>query len=169
LSYRRKVLKQALSTGLLLLFLKLGGSAWAQSLPRDELQFCSAFSTFREALREVHANSIGDSPREQRRLRQAVAAATKDFRRGAGWRSSSQQVKGWLGDLHSITESTAWSHYVGASVKLPCGDVIVGIPELAVRRWSASGIDPIATSCATADPYIVSVANSNSCGNWGLK
>ena len=39
-------------------------------------------------------------------------------------------------------------------MKLPCGDVIVGVPELAVRRWSVSSVDPIATSCATADPYI---------------
>jgi hypothetical protein len=140
--------------GLLLLVLELGGSAWAQALPRDEQQFCGAFPALREALKQAHANSIGDSPHQRRQLKQAVSAAAKDFRRSAGWRSSSQPVKGWLGDLHSITESTAWGHYVGASVKLPCGDVIVGVPELAVRRWSASSLDPIATSCGTADPYV---------------
>jgi hypothetical protein len=139
---------------LILLVLELGGSAWAQALPRDEQQFCNAFPTFREALWQAHSNSMGDSPRQQRQLRQAVSVAARDFQRMAGWRSSSQPVKGWLGDLHSITESTAWGHYVGASVKLPCGDVIVGVPELAVRRWSASSLDPIATSCVPADPYI---------------
>src|SRR6266481_1647153 len=132
----------------------LTGSAWGQALPRDEQQFCSAFPVLREALKEAHANSTGDSLRLQRQLRQAVSGAAKDFKRSAGWKSSSQPAKGWLGDLYSITESTAWGHHVGASVKLPCGDVIVGILELAVRRWSASGIDPIATSCTTADPYV---------------
>jgi hypothetical protein len=80
--------------------------------------------------------------------------AAKEFKRSAGWRNSSQAVKGRLDDLHSVTESTAWGHYVGASVKLTCGDVIVGVPALAVRRWSVSSVDPVATSCAPADPYI---------------
>jgi len=146
--------KQTISIAFLLVFLKLSGSAWCQTLPRDEQQFCSAFAVFREALKQAHANSMGDSPLQQRQLRQAVSAAAKDFKRGAGWKSSSQPVKGWLGELHSITESTAWGHYVGVSVTLPCADIIVGVPELAVRRWSVSGVDPIATSCAPADPYM---------------
>ena len=154
------MLKQTISTGLLILLLTLTGSAWGQALPRDEQQFCSAFPVLREALKQAHANSTGDSPRQQRQLRQAVSAAAKDFKRSAGWRSSSQSAKGWLGELHSITESTAWGHHVGASVKLPCGDVIVGVPELAVRRWSVSSVDPIATSCAPADPYISSDISS---------
>jgi hypothetical protein len=148
------MLKQTISTGFLLILLEFSGSAWGQTLPRDEQQFCSAFPFLREALKEAHATSMGDSPRLQRQLKQAVSAAAKDFKRSAGWRSSSQPVKRWLGDLHSITESTAWGHYVGVSVKLPCGDVIVGVPELAVRLWSVSSIDSIATSCAPADPYI---------------
>ena len=151
--HRRMMLNQTI-LGLLLLLSELSDSAWSQALPHNEQQFCKAFPIFREALRQARASSTDDSPHQQRQLRQAVAAATKDFRRGAGWRSPSQQVKGWLGDLHSITESTAWGHHVGASMKLPCGDVIVGVPELAVRRWSVSSVDPIATSCATADPYI---------------
>ena len=156
MSYRGPVLKRTISTGLLILLLTITGSAWGQALPRDEQQFCSAFPVLREALKQAHANSTGDSPRGQRQLRQAVSAAAKEFKRSAGWRSSSQSAKGWLGELHSITESTAWGHHVGASVKLPCGDVIVGVPELAVRRWSVSSVDPIATSCAPADPYIAS-------------
>jgi len=148
------VLKRTISIGLLILLLKLTGSAWGQALPRDEQQFCNAFPALREALKQAHENSTGDSPRRQRQLRQAVSAAARDFKRSAGWKSSSQPAKGWLGELHSIAESTAWGHHVGASVKLPCGDVIVGVPELAVRRWSVSSVDPIATSCAPADPYI---------------
>jgi hypothetical protein len=50
---------------------------------------------------------------------------------------------------------------VGASVKLSCGDVIVGVPELAVRRWSVSNVDLVATSCAPADPYIGSDTSSS--------
>jgi hypothetical protein len=152
-SHQRTMLKETVLMGLLLL-LTLTGSAWGQALPRDEQQFCSAFPVLREALRQAHVNSIGDSSRQQRQLRQAVSAAAKDFKRSAGWKSPSQTVKGWLGELHSITESTAWGNYVGVSVKLPCADVIVGVPELAVRRWSVSSVDPIATSCVPADPYI---------------
>ena len=126
--------KETISMGLLLVLLPLTGSAWGQALPCDEQQFCSAFPVLREALKQAHANSMGDSPRQQRQLRQAVSAAAKDFKRSAGWKSSSQPVKRWLGDLRSVTESTAWGHYVGASVKLPCGDVIVGVPESAVHR-----------------------------------
>jgi hypothetical protein len=153
-------LKRTISTGLLILLLTLTGSAWGQALPRDEQQFCSAFPVLREALKQAHENSTGDSPRRQRQLRQAVSAAAKDFKRSAGWRNSRQSVKGWLGEVHSITESTAWGQYLGVSVKLPCGDVIVGVPELAVRRWSVSSVDPIATSCAPADPYISSTTSS---------
>ena len=154
------MLKRTISTGLLILLLTLTCSEWGQALPRDEQQFCNAFPSLREALKQAHANSTGDSARQQRQLRQAVSAAAKDFKRSAGWRSSSQSAKGWLGDVYSITESTAWSHHVGASVKLPCGDVVVGVPELAVRRWSVSSVDPIATSCAPADPYIASDISS---------
>src|SRR5258705_185116 len=100
--HRRMMLNQTI-LGLLLLLLGLSGSAWGQALPRDEQQFCSAFPVLREALKQAHANSTGDSPHQQRQLRQAVAAAAKDFRRRTRWRSSNQQVKGWLGDLHSIT------------------------------------------------------------------
>ena len=156
LSYRRTVLKQTLSDGLTPPLLKPGGLAQAQALPRDEQQFCSAFPTFREALKQAHSNSTGDSPRQQRQLRQAVSDAARDFQRMAGWRKSRQSVKGWLGEVHSITESTAWGQYFGVSVKLPCGDVIVGVPELAVRRWSNTSLDPMASSCAPADPYISS-------------
>lgn len=156
MSYRRTMFRQIIVMGLLLLLLKLSGSAWGQALPRDEQQFCSAFLTFREALKQAHANSMGDSPRQQRQLRQALSVAARDFQRMAGWRNSRQSVKGWLGKLHSITESTAWGQYLGVSVKLPCGDVIVGVPELAVRRWSYSSMDPIAFSCVPADPYISS-------------
>jgi len=151
--YRRTMVKQTV-LGLILLLLELGGSVWAQTLPRDEQQFCSAFLTFREALRQAHSNSMGDSPRQQRQLRQAVSVAARDFRRMAGWRNSRQSAKGWLGELHSITESTAWCPYLGVSVKLPCGDVILGVPELAVRRWSNTSLDPMASSCAPSDPYI---------------
>jgi len=140
--------------GLILLLLELGGSALAQALPRDEQQFCNAFPTFREALRQAHSNSTSDSPRQQRQLRQAVSAAAKDFERIAGWRKSRQSVKGWVGEVHSITESTAWGQYFGVSLKVQCGDVIVGIPELAVRRWSSTSLDPMASSCAPSDPYI---------------
>lgn len=150
------MLKRTISTGLLVLLLTLTGSAWGQALPRDEQQFCSAFPAFREALRQAHQDSTGDSPRQQRQLRKDLSAASKDFKRSAGWRSSSQSAKGWLGEVHSIAETTAWGHHMGASVKLPCGDVIVGVPELAVRRWSESSVDPIATSCGHADPYISS-------------
>jgi hypothetical protein len=153
------MLKRSISTGLLMILLNLTGSAWGQALPRDEQQFCSAFPALREALRKAHENST-DSSRRQRQLRQATSAAAKDFKRSAGWRSSSQPAKGWVGDLYSIAETTAWGHHVGASVKLPCGDVIVGVPELAVRRWSVSSVDPIATSCAPADPYIASDMSS---------
>jgi hypothetical protein len=156
MSYREAMLKRTIATGLLILLLALTGSAWGQALPRDEQQFCSAFPVLREALKQARENSTGDSPRRQRQLRQAVSAAAKDFKRSAGWRSSSQPARGWLGDLHSIAETTAWGHHVGASVKLPCGDVIVGVPELAVRRWSVSSVDTLATSCAPADPYITS-------------
>ena len=146
--------------GSILLLLQLGGSALAQALPRDEQQFCDAFPAFREALRQAHSNSTSDSPRQQRQLRQAVSAAAKDFQRIAGWRKSRQSVKGWLGEVHSITESTAWGQHLGVSIKLPCGDVIVGVPELAVRRWSYSSVDPIASSCAPGDPYISSTTSS---------
>ena len=111
-------MKRTISTGLLILFLTLTGSAWGQALPRDEQQFCSAFPAFREALKQENANSISDSPRQQRQLKQAVSAAAKDFKRSAGWKSSSQPVRGWVGDLHSIAESTAWGHHLGVSVKL---------------------------------------------------
>ena len=103
--HRRMMLNQTI-LGILLLWLGLSGSAWSQALPHNEQQFCSAFPIFREALKQARTNSTGDAPHQQRQLRQAVAAAAKDFRRSAQWRSSSQQVKGWLGDLHSITEST---------------------------------------------------------------
>jgi hypothetical protein len=156
MSYRRTMLKPIVSTWLLLVFLRLSGSAWCQALPRDEQQFCSAFAVFREALKQAHADSVGNSPRRRRQLRQAVLGAAKEFKRSAGWRSSSQAVKGWLGDLHSIAETTAWGHHVGVAVKLPCEDVIVGVPELAVHRWSVSSIDPIATSCSPGDPYVSS-------------
>lgn len=76
-----------------------------------------------------------------------------------GWRNSRQSVKRWLGELQSITESTAWGQYFGTSVKLPCGNVTVGVPELSVRRWSNTSIDPMASSCAPADPYISSNAS----------
>lgn len=152
---RRTMVKQTVFS-LILLVLELGGSAWAQALPRDEQQFCSAFATFREALKQAHANSTGDSPRQQRQLRQAVSVAARDFQRMAGWRNSRQSVKQWLGELHSITESTAWGQYFGVSVMLPCGDVTVGVPESAVRRWSNTSVDPIVSSCAPADPYISS-------------
>ncbi len=147
---------KSISTGLLIILLNLTGSAWGQALPRDEQQFCNAFPALREALKQAHENSTGDSPRGQRQLRQAVSAAAKDFKRSAGWKSSSPSAKRWLGDLYSIAETTAWGHHVGASVKLPCNDVIVGVPELAVRHWSVSSVDPVATSCAPADPYIAS-------------
>ena len=110
MSYRQTMLKQIISIALPLVFLKLSGSAWAQALPREEQQFCSAFPVLREALKQAHANSMGDSPRRQRQLRQTVSAAAKDFKRDAGWKSFSQPVKGWLGDFHSVTESTAWGH-----------------------------------------------------------
>lgn len=152
---QRNISKQAFRGGLLLL-LVLSGSAWAQSLPRDEQQFCNAFPTLRQELMQAHVNFARGSLNQQRRWRQAASVAAKDFKKVAGWRSSSQSVKGWLGELHSITETTAWGHYLGISVKLPCGDVIVGVPEMAVRRWSSSGMDPIAASCAQADPYIAS-------------
>jgi len=151
--YRRIMVKRTV-LGLLLLLLELGGSALAQALPRDEQQFCNGFPTFREALRRAHSNLMGDSPHQQRQLRQAVSAAAKDFQRMAGWRKSGQSVKGWLGEVHSITESTAWGQYFGVSVKVQCGDVIVGIPELAVQRWSNTSLDPMASSCAPSDPYI---------------
>src|SRR5579862_661314 len=159
MSYRVTILKPIVSTGLVLVFLMLSGSAWGQALPRDEQQFCSAFTVFREALKQAHADSMNDS-RRQRQQRQAVSAAAKEFKRSAGWRSSSQAVKGWLGDLHSIAETTAWGHHVAVAVKLPCEDIIVGVPELAVHRWSVSSIDPIATSCSPADPYIGSDTSS---------
>jgi hypothetical protein len=104
------MLKQIISIALLLVFLKLSGSAWAEALLRDKQQFCSAFPVLREALKQAHANSTGDWPRQQRQFRQIVSAAAKEFKRGARWKSSSQPVKGWLGDLHSVTESTAWGH-----------------------------------------------------------
>ncbi len=151
--YRRTMVKQTV-LGLILLLLDLGGLALAQGLPRDEQQFCNAFPTFREALGEAYSNSMGDSPRQQRQLRQAVSVAAKDFQRMAGWRKSRQSVKGWVGEVHSIAESTAWGQYFGVSVKVQCGDVIVGIPELAVRRWSSTSLDPMASSCAPSDPYI---------------
>jgi hypothetical protein len=141
-------------------FLELTGSAWGQALPRDEQQFCSAFPVLREVLKQAHGNLVGDSSLQQRQVRQAVSAASKDFMRSAGWKSSSEQARGWLGDVYSIAETTAWGHYFGASVKLPCGDVIVGVPALAVRRWSASGVDPIATICGPADPHISSDTSS---------
>ena len=158
--YRRTILKATVSTGLLLVLLSLSGSAWCQALPPDEQQFCRAFVVFREALEQAHGDSIGNSSRRQRQQRQAVSAAAKEFKRSAGWKSSSHPVKGWLGDLRSIAETTAWGHHVGVALKLPCEDIIVGVPEMAVHRWSASSIDPIATSCSPADPYIGSDASS---------
>jgi hypothetical protein len=156
--YRAAMVRQTV-LGLILLFLELGGSAWAQALPRAEQQFCNAFPTLRETLRQAHSNSVSDSPLQRRQLRQAISAAARDFQQMAGWRNSRQSVKRWLGELHSITESTAWGQYFGISVKLPCGDVTVGVPELAVRRWSNSGVDQMASSCAPADPYIGSDAS----------
>src|SRR5260370_18543857 len=82
--HRRMMLNQTI-LGLLLLLLGLSGSAWGQALPRDEQQFCSAFPVLREALKQAYANSTGDSPHHHRQLRQAVAAATKKFRRAAAW------------------------------------------------------------------------------------
>lgn len=160
MSFRRTALKQTIVRGLLLVFLTPGSSAWAQALPRDEQQFCSAFVVFREALKQAHADSMDSSPRRQRQERQAVFAAAKEFKRSAGWRSSSQPVRGWLGDVHSIAETNAWGYHVGVALKLPCEDIIVGVPELAVHRWSVSSIDPIATSCSPADPYIGSDTSS---------
>ena len=160
MSYRRTILKATVSTSLLFVLLCLSGSAWCQALPRDEQQFCSAFVAFREALKQAHGDSIGNSSRRQRQQRQSVSAAAKEFKRSAGWKSSSQPVKGWLGDLRSIAETTAWGHQVGVAVKLPCEDIIVGVPELAVHRWSVSSTDPIATSCSPADPYIGSDTSS---------
>jgi len=154
LSLRRTALKQGFLAGLLLLILQHGGLAQAQALPRDEQQFCDAFPAFREALRQAHSNSMGDSPRQQRQLRQAVSVAAKDFQRIAGWRKSRQSVKGWLGEVQSISESTAWGQYFGVSIKVQCGDVIVGVPEVSVRRWSSTSLDPMASSCAPSDPYI---------------
>jgi len=160
MSYRRTILKATVSTSLLLVLLTLSGSAWCQALPRDEQQFCSAFVVFREALKQAHADSTGNSSRQQRQQRQAVSAAAKEFKRNARWKSSSQPVKGWLGDLRSIAETTAWGHHVGVAVKLPCEDIIVGVPESAVHQWSVSSIDPIAASCSPADPYISSDTSS---------
>ena len=149
------MLKETISMGLLFVLLTLTGSAWGQALPRDEQQFCSAFPVLREVFKQAHVNSMGDSSGQQRQLRQAVSTAAKDVKRSAGWKRSRQPVRGGLGDLHSIRESTARGHYLGVSVKLPCGDAIVGVPESAVRRWSVSSVDdPIATSCVPADPYI---------------
>src|SRR5260370_41220117 len=91
--HRRMMLNQTI-LGLLLLLLGLSGSAWGQALPRDEQQFCSAFPVLREALKQAHAHSTGDSLRRQRQLRQAVSGAAKDFKRSAGWKSSSQPAKG---------------------------------------------------------------------------
>lgn len=71
----------------------------------------------------------GGSPRQQRQLKQAVSAATKGFKRSAGWKSSSQPARRWLGDLYSIAESTTWGHYVGASVKLRAGMSLSGFPN----------------------------------------
>ncbi len=51
-------------------------------------------------------------------------------------------------------------HQVGVAVTLPCEDIIVGVSELAVHRWSLSSIDPIATSCSPADSYIDSDKSS---------
>ena len=127
--YRRTMFKRSISAGLLLVFLKLIGSAWGQGLPRDEQQFCSAFPALRTALKQAHADSTGDSPRQQRQLKQAVSAATKGFKRSAGWKSSSQPARRWLGDLYSIAESTTWGHYVGASVKLRAGMSLSGFPN----------------------------------------
>ena len=152
---QRNISKQAFRGGLLFL-LMLSGSASAQSLPRDEQQFCKAFPTLRQELVHARVNLPGGSLSQPRRSRQAESVVAKDFQKNAGWRNSSQSVKGWIGELHSIIESTAWGHYSGISVKLPCGDVIVGVPELAVRRWSSSGMDPTAASCAQANPYIAS-------------
>jgi hypothetical protein len=154
------MLKRTILVGLLLFFLQPSGSSWGQAVPRDEQQLCGAFPTFRKALKQAQANSMGDSARQHRQLRKDLSIAAKDFQRTAGWRSSRQSVKGWLGEVHSIAESTAWGQYLGVSVKLPCGDVIVGVPELAVRRWSHSSVDPMASSCAPADPYISSTTSS---------
>ncbi len=156
--YRRTMEKRTV-LALILLVLELGGSASAQALPPDEQQFCSAFPSLREALRQAHSNSMGDSPLQQRQLRQAVSVAAKDSQQMAGWRKSRQSVNRWLGELHSITESTVWSQYFGVSVKLPCGDVTVGVPELDMRRRSNTGVDQMASSCARVDPYISSDAS----------
>lgn len=156
MSYRRTMLKYPVSMNFLFLFLMLSGLAWGQALPRDEQQFCGAFPTFREALKQAHANSTGDSARQQRQLRQALSVAAKDFQRMTEWRNSRQSVKRWVGEVHSTTESTAWGQHFGVSIQLPCGDVTVGVPELAVRQWSHTSVDPIASSCAPADPYISS-------------
>jgi hypothetical protein len=48
---------------------------------------------------------------------------------------------------------------VGASVKQPSGNVTLGVPRNAVQRWSVSSEDPIALSCAPADPYFGSGTN----------
>ena len=160
MAHRGTMLKPTVSMNLLLVFLTLSGSAWCQSLPRDEQRFCSAFVVFRDALKQAHDDSMGSSPRRQRQQRQTVSAAAKEFKRSAGWRSSSQPVKGWFGELHSIAETNAWGYHVGVAVKLPCEDIIVGVPELAVHRWSVSSTDPIATSCSPADPYIGSDTSS---------
>ncbi len=151
--YRRAMVRQTV-LGLILLVLELGGSAWAQALPRNEQQFYNAFPTLRDALRQAHSNSIGDSPLQQRQDRHAISADARDFQQMAVWRNSRQSVKRGLGELHSITESTSWGQYFGVSVKLPCRDVTVVVPELAVRRWSNTGLDPMASSCAPSDPDI---------------
>ena len=140
-------------SGLLLLFLQLGGSALAQALPRDEQQFCDAFPAFREALRQAHSNSTSDSPRQQRQLRQAVSAAAKDFQRIAGWRKSRQPAKGWLGEVYSITESTAWGQYRRLNKSAVRRRNSRSSRDLC-DRWSSTSLDPIASSCAPSDPYI---------------
>ena len=125
---------KTVSAAMFMFVFALVSSAGAQALPHDEQQFCDASQKFRQAPEQAGGNNSGRPMDQRRKSKRAASLAAKDFQRVAGWRNASMSVKGWSGELYMITESTAWGHYVGASVKLPCGNVIIGVPEYAVRR-----------------------------------
>jgi len=139
---------------MLLLCSMLASVAQAQILPKDEMKFCEALPSLQEALNNSEG-STSENPLRQEQLRHdASSAAVRSFLVRSGWKSRSESAKGWIGELNSVAESHEWGDFVGVTVKLPCADIVIGVPQEAVEEWSSDRVDPVAAKCQPADPYI---------------
>lgn len=138
-----------------LLFFTLVNRVCAQAVPPDEQNFCNAFPSLQQALQRQPEEPSGNPLKQEQQVENAAKQSVHAFMEAARWKSSSQSAKGWVGELNSITESHAWGDFVGVTVKLQCGEIIVGVPEGAVQEWSSDRVDPVAQKCVdSGDPYI---------------